>query len=110
MVGKNGIIAEIYSSGILEELFKNMGVKENDIDDLKQEISMILLEYNSTKIIEMYEKKQLKFFLVKVIQNQYFSSNSPYYKKYKKYYQLVDGNIINSETENEGEEDNRGDE
>lgn len=98
---RNAIIAEIYSGGMLDELLKNMGIKENDFEDLKQELSIILLEYDEEKIITMYEKKQLKFFLVKVIQFQYFSATSPFYKKYKKYYQFIDGNIVNNDTENE---------
>ena len=47
---------------------------------------MVLLEYNPDKIVEMYEKKQLKFFMVRIIQNQYNSKTSPFYRKYKKYY------------------------
>lgn len=101
MVRKDDIIKEIYTTRMMEELFKNMGIKDNDIDDLTQEIFVILLEYNEDKIIQMYEQKQLKWFIIKLIKNQYFSCNSPYYKKYKKYYTLVDGNIVNGECENE---------
>lgn len=102
---RKDIINEIYHSNLLDELFNNMGVKQNDMDDLKQEIFIILLEYDEEKINKMYELKQLKWFIIKLIKNQYFSANSPYYKKYKKYYQLIDGNIINGECENE-EQDN----
>lgn len=98
---KNEIITEIYNSGILADLLRNMGVKGNDIDDLTQEVYLILMEYDSNKIIELWDNKQMKFWLVRVITNQYFSKNSPFYKKYKKYYQLIDGNIVNNDTENE---------
>ena len=40
----------------------------------------------------MYERKQLKFFIVRIIMNQYFSKNSPFYKKYKLYDQRQDYN------------------
>lgn len=107
MDGKNKIIEDIYKSKVIDNLLKNMGVSANDVDDLKQEIAVILLEYDEKKIFEMYEKKQIKFFLVKIIQHQYFSKTSPYYKKYKKYYAMIDGNIINNNTENERDnEDN----
>lgn len=96
---KDGIITEIYTSGILETLMKNMNVKEHDQDDLKQEIAMILLYKDKEQLINLYEKKQLKFWLVKIIQNQYYSCHSPYYKTYKKYYKLIDGNIMNGEME-----------
>lgn len=104
MYSKNEIVSEIYKSELIPTLCKNMGVKQNDADDLIQEIYMILLEYDDAKIKKMYEDNQLKFFLVRIITNQYFSCNSPYYKKYKKYYQLIDGNIINNECENEEED------
>lgn len=103
----DSVVSNIYASGVIDELLKNMGVKENDADDLKQELAIILLEYNQDKLKEMYEKKQIKFFLVRVIQFQYFSKTSPFYKKYKKYYQFLDGNIINNEEQDNEEQDNR---
>lgn len=93
----NRIVTEIYDSGLLRELCENIGVTSNDIDDFMQEMYMVLLEYNEDKIIEMYNKKQLKFFIVRIIQNQYNSSTSPFYRKYKKYYKYIDGNYVNNE-------------
>jgi hypothetical protein len=93
----NQIITEIETSGLLRELCENIRVSDNDIDDLMQEIYLILLEYDRDKLIAMYEKKQLKFFMVRIIQNQYNSKTSPFYRKYKKYYKYIDGNFINNE-------------
>ena len=95
------ILNELAHENTIRELCNNMKVNQNDIDDLVQEIYVILLEYKENRIIEMYEKKQLKFFLVGVIQRQYFSSTSPFYKKYKKYYSIVDGNFANNEEVND---------
>lgn len=93
----NKIIKEIYEENIVKDIIANMRVKSNDIDDLEQEIYMILLEYNQDRIIEMYEKNQLRYFIVGIISRQYNSKTSPFYKKFKKYYTLVDGNYINNE-------------
>lgn len=93
----NRIVTEIYEEGLLRELCENIRVSSNDIDDLMQEIYIILLGYDEKKIVEMYEKKQLKFFIVRIIQNQYNSKTSPFYRKYKKYYQYIDGNYMNDE-------------
>lgn len=102
MCNKNDIIEEIARNKLIEELIKNMGIKDNDKDDLLQEIYMILLEYEEDKIVKLYNNNQLKFFIVRIIQNQYFSKNSPYYMKYKRYYKLVDENKkINTEIEDE---------
>lgn len=93
----NYIVEELCNEGVIEELCTNMGVNPLYKDDLVQEIYMILLEYREDKIVEMYEKKQLKFFIVRIIQNQYNSCNSPFFKKYKKYYTIIDGNTINND-------------
>lgn len=92
----NNVITELYRKKTVKELIKNMKVNQLDVDDLEQEIYMILLEYNKDKIIDMYNNKQLKFFIVNIINKQYYSKTSPYYKKYKKYYSIVDENVINT--------------
>ena len=91
------ILDELERDNIIRDMCMNMRVSPNDIEDLIQEVYIILLEYSPNKIIELYEKKQLKFFIVGIIRRQYYSNTSPFYKKYKKYYTLVDGNYINNE-------------
>lgn len=93
----NQIVSELCNDGVVEELCDNMNISPFYRDDLVQEIYCILLDYNEDKIVEMYEKKQLKFFIVRIIQNQYMSNNSPFFKKYKKYYTIIDGNTINND-------------
>lgn len=78
-------------------LFVNMRIPKEEFDDLKQEIYIIILDYDRDKIIEMYNKKQLKYWLVRVITNQYFSKYSTYYYKYRKYYELIDKNNLNKD-------------
>lgn len=92
----NKIIIELYEQETVKDIINNFKVEDIDKDDLEQEIYCILLEYDSTKIIEMYKKKQLKFFIVGIIQRQYHSKTSPFYKKYKKYYSLLDANKTNN--------------
>lgn len=93
----NKIMTEIYEEKTVRDILENMRVSSTDIDDLEQEIYMILLEYKKDKIVELYENKQLKYFIVGIIQRQYNSKTSPFYKKYKKYYQYIDGNFVNKE-------------
>lgn len=97
----NRIIEEVYDKGIIRDIIENMRVSRLDADDLEQEIFMILLEYDKDKIIELYEKKQLRYFIVGIIQRQYNSKTSPFYKKYKKYYSIVDANVLNNDEINE---------
>lgn len=100
----NKIIAEICEKGIIKEIIDNMRVSAIDADDLEQEVYMILLEYDKDKIVQMYEKKQLKYFIIGIIQRQYNSKTSPFYKKYKKYYTIVDANVLNNEEINEDDD------
>jgi hypothetical protein len=100
---KNNIIEVLAKEKTVETLCTNMGVEQAYIDDLVQEIYLILLEYDEDKLIKMFERKQLKFFIVRIIMNQYFSKNSPFYKKYKMYDQKQD---YNKEIETEEDEFN----
>lgn len=91
------ILDEIERENIVRDICININVSPNDIDDLVQEVYVILLEYKPEKIIELWQNKQLKFFIVGIIKRQYHSKTSPFYKKYKKYYTIVDGNYVNNE-------------
>jgi hypothetical protein len=99
----NTILIELYEKNTIKDIIRNLQVDEQDAEDLEQEIYMILLEYDNDKIIDMYNNKQLKYFIVGVIQRQYYSKTSPYYKKYKKYYSLVDENVTNNSEVTEDE-------
>lgn len=85
---KQDIIDQLAKEGKVEELVKNItkGSKRPEIDDLTQNIYEILLNYDEDKIVQMYEKKQLIFFITRIITNQYNSSNSPFHYTYRKYY------------------------
>lgn len=56
-----------------------------ELDDLAQDIYVYLLEYDDDKIIGMYERNELDFFIARMITNQYISTSSPFYTKYKKF-------------------------
>ena len=99
------IIDELERDNVIRDICTNMRVLQNDIDDLIQEVYVILLEYNRDKIIDLYKKKQLKFFIIGILQRQYHSNTSPFYKKYKKYYTLVDGNNVNKSEVNDDDVD-----
>ena len=99
------IIDELERNNVIRDICTNMRVQLNDIDDLIQEVYVILLEYNRDKIVELYHKKQLKFFIIGILQRQYHSNTSPFYKKYKRYYTLVDGNNVNKSEVNDDIDD-----
>lgn len=84
---------------ILDTIVQNIGASNLYRDDLLQECYLILLEYDQQKIEDIYNKGDIKFFLSKIVCNQYNSKTSPFWKKYKKYYAIKDdiGKIIDDE-------------
>jgi hypothetical protein len=99
------ILDELEEQNVIRDMCENMRVSSNDIDDLIQEVYMILLEYNRDKLIEMYKNRQLRYFIVGIIQRQYRSNTSPFYKKYKRYYTLIDENNCNNGEVNDDVDD-----
>ena len=83
---------------IIDELSKNATVEKivNKLvsssknrfdfpDDLIQDIYVLLLETDEDLIVNLYNKGELGFYLLKVARNQLLSKNSPYYTKYIKF-------------------------
>jgi len=60
--------------------------KYPDCEDLLHETILALYDSNQEKIKVIIEKKQLTFYIVRIMMNQYQSNTSPYHKKYRKQY------------------------
>lgn len=74
------IINEIASSKEYKALCKNI-TKGNELhEDLFQELILILCEKSPEVIEGMHERKELKWFIVKILQNQFNSNRSKFYK------------------------------
>lgn len=56
-----------------------------DLADLCQMVYLILLEYDDAKILDLWENRQMDFFLARIIINQYRSSNSPFHTMFRKF-------------------------
>ena len=57
-----------------------------DYEDLLHETILALYNADQEKIKIIIEKKQLTFYIVRIMLNQYQSNTSPYHKKYRKQY------------------------
>ena len=69
-------------------VFKLLPASKNRFDcpdDLVQDIYVLLLEKDDKLIIDLYNKGELGFYLLKIARNQLLSANSPYYTKYIKF-------------------------
>jgi RNA polymerase sigma factor (sigma-70 family) len=74
--------------------------KYPDYEDLLHETIVALYNSDLEKIKIIIEKKQLTFYIVRIMMNQYQSNTSPYHKKYRKSYndkQLKEFYIYNKE-------------
>lgn len=56
-----------------------------DLKDLCQMVYLILLEYDESKLQDLWENDQINFFIARIILNQYRSSNSPFHAIFRKY-------------------------
>ena len=54
-------------------------------EDLIQEIYLLLLQKDDDLIVNLYNKDEIGFYLLKIARNQLLSKNSPYYTKYIKF-------------------------
>ena len=84
---KNEVIEIIAKEKVVEQIVSNIA-KSADCDDtlkdLSQEIYLDLLSKDEEKIVNLYETNQIRFFVVRMVTNNLFSKNSPFYQTFKK--------------------------
>ena len=54
-------------------------------EDLIQDIYLLLLQKDDDLIVNLYNKDEIGFYLLKIAKNQLLSANSPYFYKYIKF-------------------------
>lgn len=83
------IVDELSKNNTVEKIvYKLLPASKNRFDcpeDLIQDIYVLLLEKDDKLIIDLYNKGELGFYLLKIARNQLLSANSPYYTKYIKF-------------------------
>ena len=83
---KLNIYLENSYSKLLEISRRITSNKHPDYEDLLHETIIALYNSDQEKIKIIIEKKQLTFYIVRIMLNQYQSNTSPYHKKYRKSY------------------------
>lgn len=81
----NDIYTTIAKEKLIEILIDKYNVQSKYKEDLSQEIYLIVLTKPPELLQQLYDDKQLNFYLARIISNQYFSKTSQFYKNYKKY-------------------------
>ena len=59
-------------------------------EDLIQDVYLLLLQKDEDLIVNLYNKGELGYYILKVVRNQLLSKNSPYYQKYIRFQAVSD--------------------
>jgi hypothetical protein len=66
-------------------------------EDLKQDVILVVCELPEQRLIELHNKQQLDFFVVRIILNQMKSKTSPFYKNYRREFAELPNEIADKE-------------
>ena len=86
-----GVVEEIARSKLIQEciLMVTGGVWRSEYDDLVQDILIELL--NQTKIVDLYEKNQLRYYVMRIVRNNLQSCTSRFFYRYRRFSLLNSG-------------------
>lgn len=81
------IIEDLARRGVLERILRKVtgGVWKPEHKDLIQDLLLELLEMPEEKIVGLYERNQLNYFLTRIIKNNTHSKTSRFYYRYRKF-------------------------
>ena len=85
------VVEEIARSKLIQEciLIVTGGVWRSEYDDLVQDVLIELL--NQTKIVDLYKRGELKYYVVRVIRNNLQSCTSRFFYRYRRFSLLNSG-------------------
>lgn len=88
---KEGVVEYIARSKLIQECIKVVtgGVWRSEYDDLTQDILIELLDQE--KIVDLYKKGQLRYYVVRVVRNNLQSCTSRFYYRYRRFSLLNQG-------------------
>jgi hypothetical protein len=86
-VTKDMIIETLAKERRVETLVENIAhcSLNADLKDLCQMVYLVLLEYDESKLQDLWQNNEMNFFLARIIINQYRSSNSPFHSVFSKF-------------------------
>jgi hypothetical protein len=93
---KNEILAQYWTSKEVNDAFEKMHPEELRYD-LKAEVFLVLCEMNEDKLVGLYERNELKFYIVRIMLNMIKSDRSTFYKNYRNYTEFVDQDYVSDD-------------
>ena len=82
------IVGQIAECRTVEDLVRNIthhAQLDADLADLVQIIYFALLQTDVKRLEDLTSSGGMRFYIVRMIQNQYFSKNSPFYAEIRKF-------------------------
>lgn len=86
---KNKIIEQYWLNDEVNQAFAKMQPEELQYD-LKVEVFMVLLEMEDNKLFGLYERNEIRFYIVRTMLNMIKSDRSQFWKKYRNYTEYED--------------------
>ena len=85
------VVELVAKEGWVEECIKTVsgGVWRSEYSDLTQDILIEML--NQTKIVDLYEKNQLRYYVMRIVRNNIQSNTSRFYYRYRRFSLLNQG-------------------
>ena len=87
-MGRNEILIEFWQSEEVNKAFSKMHPIELQ-DDLKSEVFLILAELPNDKLIGLYNRKELRFYIVRIMLNLVQNANNQFFKQYRNFTELI---------------------
>ena len=93
---KNEILAQYWTSKEVNDAFDKMHPEELRYD-LKAEVFLVLCEMNEDKLVGLFQRNELKFYIVRIMLNMIKSDRSTFYKNYRNYTEFVDQDFVSDD-------------
>jgi len=81
------------------QICKNITYNNILSDDLYQHVILIILEIDNDKLSELYLSRELKYYMISIIRNEWYNKYSKFNNIYRKYSSKVDSNMDLSEVD-----------
>ena len=96
---KNKIVEQYWLNDEVNQAFAKMQPEELQYD-LKVEVFMVLLEMDDEKLFGLYERGEIRFYIVRTMLNMIKSDRSQFWKKYRNYTEYEDKEQAETEQNN----------
>lgn len=87
------IIGEIAAERVVERMLKGIAgvdILSPSLQDLSQMVYLALLEYDEEKIVGLWQRNEMQFFISRILENNYHSQNSRYHYCIRRFTESID--------------------